>query len=142
MKAEPPRIVVVEDEPITAALYAMVLEKAGYAVDVAGSSDEVVDLLSRSNCGLVLLDLYFPGTGGWEGGWEILRRIRARFSAAALPVIILSTESDTGVRAGMMELGANDYLTKPVMPAALIEAAERWIRRGDGATHDGARREI
>ncbi len=139
MRTGPPRVVIVEDEPVTANLYAMILEKAGYAVDVAGSSDEVIALLSRSNCDLVLLDLYFPGTGGWEGGWEILRRVRERTSAVELPVVILSTETDARVRSGMMELGANEYLTKPVAPAALIEAVERWVRSGDGATRSARR---
>ena len=128
MTREPPRIVIVEDEPVTANLYAMILEKAGYAVSIAPSAAEVCSLLSQSGCGLVLLDLYFPGSGGWEGGWEILRRVRERFSAAELPVLILTSEADAAVRAGMIELGANEYLVKPVTPADLTEAVARWVR--------------
>lgn len=133
MTSEPPHVVIVEDEPVTANLYAMILEKAGYAVSIAPSAAEVCALLAQSGCALVLLDLYFPGSGGWEGGWEILRRVREQFSAAELPVLILTSESDAGVRSGMIELGANEYLVKPVTPAALIEAVARWVRPSRGS---------
>jgi CheY-like chemotaxis protein len=119
------RVLIVDDEPVTANLYAVTLENAGYAVLLAASADEANALLTARHFDLVFLDLYFPGTGGWE----FLRDLRERFSAAELPVLMSSSESNAGVRESLLALGANDFLVKPVTPAHLIQSARQWTGR-------------
>jgi DNA-binding response OmpR family regulator len=128
--ATPTRVLVVDDEPVTANIYAITLERAGYAIKLAASSEEALGLLGQERFELVLLDLYFPGTGGWV----LLSKIREQFLAQELPVVVLSAESNEGVRTGLLALGANDFVVKPVHPPALLELVKlrAATRKGDG----------
>jgi DNA-binding response OmpR family regulator len=118
------RVLIVDDEPVTSTLYALVLESEGYAVTLCESCEEASVLLWQTGFDLVLLDLYFPGKGG---GWEFLPLLRGRYDKKALPVIMLSAETHPNVRADLLARGANDFLTKPVAPATLAAAARTWI---------------
>jgi len=117
------RVLLVEDERVSANLYAIALESGGFEVELAASAEEAFGRLSARNFDLIVLDLYFPGTGGWE----LLSNIRERHSTAELPIIMLSSEPNENVRASLLALGANDFLTKPVAPPILLQAARDCI---------------
>ena len=110
-------LLLVDDEPVLMDPLARCLEGAGYTVRRANSGPEALHLMRTQPVDLVLLDVMMPGMSGLE----TLQVIRQRASAAQLPVIMVtaSERSDDVVEA--LELGANDYLTKPVtIPVAMV----------------------
>jgi CheY-like chemotaxis protein len=112
----PATILVVDDLPANRDLLSRRLERSGFRVVCAGSGQEALDVLRRSDVDLVLLDIMMPGMTGLD----VLRGVRLGRSAASLPVIMVTarTESEDVVEA--LALGANDYVTKPVdYPVAL-----------------------
>ncbi|HUK07753.1 MAG TPA: response regulator [Stellaceae bacterium] len=117
------RVLLVEDERVSANLYAIALESGGFDVELAASAEEAFGRIRTRRFDLVVLDLYFPGTGGWE----LLSSIRERHSTAELPIIMLSSEPNENVRASLLALGANDFLTKPVAVPTLLKAARDCI---------------
>ncbi|MGZ4691967.1 MAG: response regulator transcription factor [Acidimicrobiia bacterium] len=139
-------ILVVEDEANIADLVDLYLTREGYRVlkqdTGAGALDAVRDHRPR----LVVLDIGLPDIDGLE----VCRRIRA---TGNLPVIFLTARGDEVDRVLGLELGADDYLTKPFSPAELVARVKAVLRRVDGAapaeivqagrvTIDGGRREI
>ena len=116
MTDRPASLLVVDDLPANVELMARRLERSGFDVLTASEGPQALDLLRTQAVDLVLLDIMMPGMTGLE----VLRHIRATWSAAVLPVIMVTakTESEDVVEA--LDLGANDYVTKPVdYPVAL-----------------------
>lgn len=116
------RILAVDDEPQTLRYLQRSLNGAGYEAIVTSDPSEVTKLVEVEEPDLVLLDLILPGTSGFE----VLQRIR-EFSG--VPVIFLSVrdESENAVRA--LEIGADDYITKPFSPSELLARIEAALRR-------------
>jgi diguanylate cyclase (GGDEF)-like protein len=112
----PFHILVVDDEPSTAQLYALMLEEAGMATAVATRPAEVIDLLKEFNADLVLMDMYMPGCSGPE----LARVLRQMSGYISLPIIFLSSETDRERQYKAMEVGADGFLTKPVQPSRLV----------------------
>ena len=102
------RILLVDDEPSFRAPASLVLRQAGYSVDCAGSGEEALRLLQSVQPDLILLDLRMPGMGGLA----FLRRLRGDERWAALPVIVLSANSDGKPGTEALELGARACLLK------------------------------
>ncbi|HEX4509795.1 MAG TPA: EAL domain-containing protein, partial [Burkholderiaceae bacterium] len=110
------KVMMVDDEPLMTDLIQCHLEEEGYANFVASNDPrEALALLHRENPGLLLLDLMMPGLSGFE----VLEAIRADAALRYLPVIVLtaSTGADSKLRA--LQLGATDFLAKPVDPSEL-----------------------
>ena len=103
------RVLVVEDDPDIAMLLARSLARAGFAVDQISSGADVLPTLRRGQPDLLLLDLMLPGLDGIE----ICRALRADPSTAALPIIMLTARAEESDRIVGLELGADDYITKP-----------------------------
>jgi DNA-binding response OmpR family regulator len=124
------RILIVEDDHDIAELVRLYLEKAGHVTDVALSGDDVVSRIRQEPPDLVILDVMLPGIDGLT----ICRAIRRSETTAAIPIIILSARGDESDRIHGLELGADDYVTKPFSPKELVArvaAVERRSRRPD-----------
>jgi DNA-binding response OmpR family regulator len=125
---------VVDDEPIVRDVIVRYLRRDGFETLETGDGDEARRLLERNNPSLVVLDVMLPGTDGLE----LCRWIRTR---SDLPVIMLTARGDEADRIVGLELGADDYVTKPFSPRELVARVRAVLRRMD-ATADGARGSI
>jgi diguanylate cyclase (GGDEF)-like protein len=112
----PFHILVVDDEPNIARLHALILEEAGMVTAVATDPGEVINLLKVFNADLVLMDMYMPACSGPELA-RVLRQMPGHIS---LPIIYLSSETDQARQLAALEVGADGFLTKPVIPGHLV----------------------
>jgi len=117
-----PLILIVDDEKNIADLAKMYLVKEGYTVITAEDGDEGLQLFRSKNPTLVVLDLMLPGADGWE----ITRQIRKEKDT---PIIMLTARSEDVDRIVGLELGADDYLTKPFNPRELVARVKAVLRR-------------
>ena len=119
-------ILVVEDEPNIADLVDLYLSRDGYRVLKKATGEDGLAAVRDQRPRLVILDVGLPDIDGLE----VCRRIRA---TSALPVIFLTARADEIDRVLGLELGADDYLTKPFAPAELVARVKAVLRRTDGA---------
>ncbi len=130
MEAKPPvaavpRVLVAEDEPDIAALIAYQLTREGFRVETAGSGSEALEAVGREIPDLVVLDRMLPDVSGDE----VLRRLKAEPATANIPVLVLTAKREQEDRIQGLELGADDYLTKPFSPRELVLRAQAILRR-------------
>ena len=119
------RILVVEDDQDIADLVAHQLVKSGYDVDIVSAGDEVLPALERQAADLVLLDLMLPGLSGLD----VCRAIRAHTSLADIPIIMVTAKTEETDRIVGLELGGDDYITKPFSPKELTARVGAILRR-------------
>jgi DNA-binding response OmpR family regulator len=117
------RILVVEDEPGIAFALRADLESEGYAVKVATTGDDGLRLAQCSEFDLILLDVMLPG----KDGFEVCRTLRRSGSKA--PVILLTAKAQEAEKVMGLELGADDYVTKPFSPRELRARIKAVMRR-------------
>ncbi len=115
-------VLVVDDEQRIAEAVAMNLELEGYQVITAAGGQEAIEKVTRDIPDLVILDVMMPDMDGFE----TLRRIR-EFSTT--PIIMLTVRGDEGDRVRGLDLGADDYVTKPFSPKELVSRARAVVRR-------------
>ncbi|HET9344604.1 MAG TPA: response regulator transcription factor [Candidatus Limnocylindrales bacterium] len=127
-------ILVVDDEPKIAALARDYLEHAGYAVVVAPDGRAALDAVRRSRPDLVVLDLGLPEVDGLDVTREIRRD-------STLPIVMLTARDDEVDKLLGLELGADDYLTKPFSPRELVARVRAVLRRVDASIAAPAARE-
>jgi two-component system, OmpR family, alkaline phosphatase synthesis response regulator PhoP len=123
------RILVVEDDPDIADLIRHYLEKAGYVVDRLASGATVIPRLKVQRPDLVILDLMLPELDGLM----VCQAMRSNPETALIPIIMLTARSEEADRIAGLELGADDYVTKPFSPkelAARVAALLRRLNRG------------
>jgi two-component system, OmpR family, response regulator ResD len=116
------RILVVDDDPTVAEIVTGYLDRAGYVVDRAGDGPNALALAAAHQPDLVVLDLMLPGMDGLE----VCRRMRGN---APVPVIMLTARGDEDDRILGLEVGADDYVTKPFSPRELVLRVESVLRR-------------
>ncbi|MFI1505548.1 response regulator [Streptomyces sp. NPDC020597] len=116
------RILVVDDDPTVAEVVAGYLDRAGYLVDRAGDGPAALAGAAAHWPDLVVLDLMLPGMDGLE----VCRRLRGR---GPVPVIMLTARGDEDDRVLGLEVGADDYVTKPFSPRELVLRVESVLRR-------------
>jgi DNA-binding response OmpR family regulator len=120
------RVLVVEDEIDVANLVKHAIERGGDAtVEVATSGAGALELVTRSAPDLVVLDLNLPGLDGTE----VCRLIRARPATSTLPIIMLTARTEEPDRVLGLDLGADDYITKPFSPRELAARVRAVLRR-------------
>jgi two-component system alkaline phosphatase synthesis response regulator PhoP len=121
-------ILVVDDDKAVARLMRGYLEQAGFEVLVAYDGDTAMHMIRRERPDLVLLDLMLPD----RDGWDITRAIRSDSKTAALPLIMLTARvTDTDKIIGL-ELGADDYITKPYNPREVVARVRARLRIHQG----------
>jgi len=124
LEAQPTmRILIVEDEPKTAAYVRKGLTEHAYVVDIADNGIEGLHLATSGHYDLILLDVMLPGADGWTV-LEALRRQRQT------PVLFLSARDEVADRVKGLELGADDYLVKPFAFSELLARIRTLLRRG------------
>ena len=129
-------ILVIEDEQDIQELIRFNLERDGYKVISADSVEAAGKLLARQIPSLVLLDLMLPG----ENGYDFCRRLRGEERTQLLPVIMVTArDEDADIVAGL-EVGADDYITKPFSPRVLLARVRAVLRRRAIEPEDSADR--
>ncbi len=126
------RILIVEDEPKTAAYVSKGLTEHAYIVDIADNGIEGLHLATSGHYDLILLDVMLPGADGWTV-LENLRRQRQT------PVLFLSARDAVADRVRGLELGADDYLVKPFAFSELLARIRTLLRRGATQTEQPIR---
>ncbi|MFB7631371.1 response regulator transcription factor [Streptomyces sp. NPDC056149] len=121
------RVLVVDDDPTVSEVVAGYLDRAGFAVDVAADGRTAVAQASARPPDLVVLDLMLPGMDGLE----VCRRIRLD---GPVPVIMLTARGDEEDRILGLEVGADDYVTKPFSPRELVLRVESVLRRAGASS--------
>jgi two-component system copper resistance phosphate regulon response regulator CusR len=117
------RILIVEDEPKTAAYVRKGLMEQGYVVDTASDGFDGLHLATTSNYDLILLDVMLPGLDGWS----VLQGLRSKQQT---PVLFLSARDEVEDRVKGLKLGADDYLVKPFAFSELLARVQNILRRG------------
>lgn len=128
------RVLVVDDDPTVAEIAAGYLERAGFTVHRAADGPSALEAAARHRPDLVVLDLMLPGMDGLE----VCRRLRANGSGThTLPVVMLTARGDEEDRILGLEVGADDYVTKPFSPRELVLRVRSVLRRSSSATPAG-----
>ena len=116
------RILVVDDEANIVELVRLYLEREGFRVEAAGDGETALKRVEAEEPGLIILDLMLPEVDGLE----VCRRIRAR---SDVPIMMLTARDEDVDKIVGLELGADDYLTKPFNPRELVARAKAILRR-------------
>ena len=120
--AAAPHILVIDDDPLVCELVTEYLGKNDLRVSAGSSGREMFELFDRESIDLVLLDLKLPG----EDGMQLARALRGR---ATVPIVLLTGRNEEADRVMGLELGADDYVTKPFSPRELLARVRAVLRR-------------
>jgi DNA-binding response OmpR family regulator len=129
------KILVVDDEPSIREVVSLYLQRAGYQVTMAADGRQALDQLARTSFDLVILDLMLPHVDGLE----IAKRMRV---SGDTPIIMLTARSEEIDRILGLELGADDYVTKPFSPQELVSRVRAVLRRTQRTALDGTERPL
>jgi DNA-binding response OmpR family regulator len=119
-------ILLVDDEPNIVALAQLYLEREGYRVASAGDGPAALERSEQDQPALMVLDVMLPGLDGYE----VCRRVRAK---SDMPIIMLTARDEDIDKIIGLELGADDYLTKPFNPRELVARVKAILRRSERA---------
>ncbi len=130
------RVLVVDDDPTVSDVVRRYLEHAGFTVTLVGDGQAALEEYARQRPDLMILDLMLPGVDGLE----VCRRVRA--TPASAPIIMLTALGEEVDRKVGLQLGADDYVTKPFSPRELVLRVQSVLRRAQPAAldkpiHDG-----
>ena len=119
MSAMRARILIVDDHPTMREAMRLVLVDEGFSVDEAADGARALDLVASDRPDLVLLDLNISGP-------DLLEALKTSRVTSGIPVVVVTAEDEEGRRAAM-QAGAEDYLTKPFSPRALVRTVEQVL---------------
>jgi DNA-binding response OmpR family regulator len=125
------RVLVVDDEEIVRDVLTRYLEREGFHVEAAADGEAALELAARSRPDIVVLDLMLPKVDGLE----VFRRLRDLWD---VPVMMLTAKGEEIDRLVGLELGADDYVSKPFSPREVVARVRAILRRGDRGGSDGA----
>lgn len=125
--AQPKKILIVEDEQDILQLVKLYLEKEGYRTIVAATGAEGLKQVAAEKPDLIVLDLMLPELDGLE----VCKRLRSQPDTATLPIIMLTAKAEETDTIIGLELGADDYVTKPFSPKTLVARVKAILRRMD-----------
>ncbi len=129
--AGPSRVLVVDDDPHLREVVAFALRQAGFEVEEAVNGREALAAVARAAPALIVLDLVMPELDGFE----VCREVR---KTSALPIVFLSSRDDEVDRILGLELGGDDYVSKPFSPRELVARVKAVLRRGKAPEPSGA----
>src|SRR5690349_1176237 len=115
-------ILIVDDEPTIVEVVGLYLQREGFRVLTAGDGNAALQVVAQERPDLVVLDLMLPGLNGLD----VTRRLRA---GGSLPIILLTARSEEADRVVGLELGADDYVTKPFSARELVARVKAVLRR-------------
>ena len=124
-----PYILLADDDPSISRLVQLYLEKEGYEVKTAARGDDAVALFRKLPPDLILLDVMLPGMDGWQ----VLKTLR---KSSGIPIIMLTAKDETFDKVLGLELGADDYVTKPFEMKELMARVKAVLRRTQGPEED------
>jgi DNA-binding response OmpR family regulator len=127
------KILVVDDDLALRGLVSFALRQAGYLPVEAGDGPQALALFAREQPDLVILDVNLPG----QSGFELCRELRKQ---TTVPIMLLTVRSSEEDEVQGLDLGADDYLTKPFSPRGLLARVRALLRRGEPSAVDGAAR--
>lgn len=119
------RILVVDDDHDIVRLVRSYLEKAGYQVLTAFDGESALQILRSEKPQLLILDLMLPD----RDGWDVARLVRADSNIAATPIIMLTARVEDNDKIVGLEIGADDYITKPFNPREVVARVRALLRR-------------
>jgi two-component system alkaline phosphatase synthesis response regulator PhoP len=123
-------ILVIDDEPELVKLLDYNLTKAGYLVLSAKDGENGLAAARKHSPDAIILDVMMPGLDGWE----VCKRLRTDPATSALPILMLTAKAEEGDRVLGLELGADDYVTKPFGVRELLARVKALLRRSEIAT--------
>lgn len=121
------KILIVEDEKDIVKMLRYNLEKEGFKVIDAPDGEDALDLAARQHPSLILLDLMLPGMDGLE----VCKALKKESKTNSIPIIMLTAKSQESDKVVGLELGADDYITKPFSPRELIARIKAVLRRAN-----------
>jgi len=127
------RILIVDDDPDIIRVICGYLEQAGYQTLTVGDGIGALRLVRQERPDVMVLDLMLPD----RSGWEVLQAIRADPLLAATPIVLLTARVEDSDKVGGLELGADDYITKPFNPHEVVARVKALLRRAH-FTQEGA----
>jgi len=119
------KILIVEDEKDIVKMLDYNLKKEGFRTISAYDGEDALDLASREHPDLIILDLMLPGMDGLE----VCRELKRESNTASIPIIMLTAKSQESDKVVGLELGADDYITKPFSPRELVARIKAVLRR-------------
>lgn len=119
------QIIIVEDEPEIAELIELHVKREGYSTQIIDDGGEALEIIKKSPPDLILLDLMLPGMSGLE----LCRALRWEEATRELPVIMVTARGEEADVVAGLEVGADDYVTKPFSPRVLIARIRNILRR-------------
>lgn len=120
-------VAVVDDSELIRRMLEYALKSKGYSVVVAEDGLEALELLARTPCDLVLLDINMPRMDGLS----VIKALRESEEWADLPIIVLTAASELTDRDRAMELGATDYMLKPFKPSELLARVAPYLEESE-----------
>lgn len=124
-----PYILLVDDDPNISRLVQLYLEKEGFEVKTADRGDDALALFRKLPPDLMLLDVMLPGMDGWQ----VLKAVR---KSSSIPIIMLTAKDETFDKVLGLELGADDYITKPFDTKELVARVKAVLRRTQGSEEE------
>jgi DNA-binding response OmpR family regulator len=124
------RVLVVDDEPNIREVVELYLKREGFVVDVAADGEEALAIIEHTPPDLIVLDLMMPKLGGLE----MTRLVRGGLD---IPIIMLTAKSQEDEKIYGLEIGADDYITKPFSPRELVARVKVVLRRSSDKGKDG-----
>ncbi len=118
-------VLIVDDEPSIREMIAVALEMAGYRYIEAGDARQAHSLVVDERPNLIILDWMLPGTSGID----LARRLKREDSTAEIPIIMLTAKTEEDNRVQGLEVGADDYITKPFSPREMVARLKAVLRR-------------
>ncbi|MFC4314044.1 response regulator [Steroidobacter flavus] len=124
------RVLIVEDDPLIADAVRQALTRSGFAADIVTSAEAAASALQAESFDLAVVDIGLPR----EDGLHLVRRLRA--GGKATPILMLTARDGLSDRVNALDLGADDYMTKPFEVAELIARCRALIRRANSAANN------
>lgn len=119
------KILIAEDEPFIVESLRFLLSHEGYDVQAVGDGEEALAAVFREAPDLLILDAMIPSTSGFE----VLAKLRAAPGSKSLPVMVLTAKGQAVDRQRMMDLGADDFVTKPYSNKDLVERVQQLLKQ-------------